>query len=295
MTDVVAPCARLARSSGAFALLALDQRETLRSLLIQAGRPSSDRDVSEFKVEVARHLSTAASGLLIDPIFGFDAVRTGRVVPDSCGIILAVDTFTQEPGGPVEDTRLDRELLSQRSVDAGARAFKYMVIWRAGRGMGAQHREVEDFVEGCRRLGVACVLEGLVHPGSVPAEAFDDTVLEAASTLGTYQPDVYKGQIPTLGQGSHAEVTRRSREIVASLPCPWVVLSGGVPPDVFPAAVEAACRAGASGFLAGRGIWGPSISAADTRADLETNALERLDRLTRIVDAVARPWQTPRQ
>jgi sulfofructosephosphate aldolase len=293
MTDPQhAPCAALARPNGVFALLALDQRETLRSILIKAGRPSSDADVSAFKVEVARWLTPAASGLLIDPVFGFDPVRAERVVPDSCGMILAVDEFSQEPGGLVEDTRLDRKLLGQQAVDNGARAFKYMVIWRHGQGMGAQRREVQDFVEGCRRLGVASVLEGLVHPSSLPADALDDAILEAAAELGRYQPDIYKGQIPTQGKGTPVEIDRLSRQVVASLPCPWVVLSGGVPTELFPGAVEIACRAGASGFLAGRGIWGPSITAPDLIVDLQTAAGDRLERLTAIADRYARPWPT---
>jgi sulfofructosephosphate aldolase len=286
-----APNDALARPSGTFALLALDQRETLRSLLVKAGRPSSDADVSAFKVEVARHLSPGASGILIDPQFGFDAVRTAGAVPSSCGIILAADIFDQVPGGLVESTRLDRELLGEASVERGARAFKYMVIWRHGRGLREQEQEVGDFVEGCRRLGVASVLEGLIHPSTVAEGALDDAILEAATELGRFEPDVYKGQIPSLGMGQPDDIERRSREIVATLPCPWVVLSGGVPTERFPGAVEIACRAGASGFLAGRGIWGPSLEAPDPGADLAGPAQDRLARLIEIADEHGRPWR----
>ena len=285
------PASALARPSGLFALLALDQRETLRTILGKAGRPAEDADVTGFKVAVARSLAPRASGLLIDPQFGFDAVIREDAVPASCGVILAADIFDQEPGGLVEDTRLDRGLLGPAAVARGARAFKYMVIWRHGQGMGAQHREVEDFVEGCHRLGVASVLVGLVHVVSVAPGALDEAILEAAVELGRYRPDVYKGQIPTLGTGAPDVIEHRSREIVGALPCPWVVLSGGVPTELFPGAVEIACRAGASGFLAGRGIWGPSVEAADLESDLGGPAAARLERLIQIAEAHGRPWQ----
>lgn len=284
------PTGALARPSGTFALLALDQRETLRTILARAGRPAADADVTAFKVAVAGRLAGLASGLLIDPRFGFEAVMTEAAIPDSCGVILAADVFDQAPGGLVEDTRLDRELLGPGAVARGARAFKYMVIWRNGRGMGAQDREVADFVEGCRRLGVASVLEGLVHVDSVAPGDLDDAILEAAVELGRYRPDVYKGQIPTLGTGAPEIIEERSREIVGALPCPWVVLSGGVPVDRFPDAVEIACRAGASGFLAGRGVWGPSIEADDLEADLTGPAAARLERLIAITEAHGRSW-----
>ena len=69
---------------------------------------------------------------------------------------------------------------------------------------------------------------------------------------------------------------------------PWVVLSAGVPVERFPAAVEAAGRGGASGFLAGRGVWGPAIRTADPAAALVTDGRARLEELLAIADALAR-------
>jgi len=87
-----------------------------------------------------------------------------------------------------------------------------------------------------------------------------------------------------------AEITRRAREIDAAVPCPWVVLSQGVAVEDFPPAVDAACRAGASGFLAGRAIWSDSITAdGDLRRRLDGTAVPRLQALSAVVDALARP------
>ena len=79
--------------------------------------------------------------------------------------------------------------------------------------------------------------------------------------------------------------------IDAALPIPWVVLSQGVEPDDFPGAVEAACRGGASGFLAGRALWTTTLGADDPQALLRTESVPRLQQLAAIVDAHGRPWR----
>ncbi len=74
------------------------------------------------------------------------------------------------------------------------------------------------------------------------------------------------------------------------IPVPWVVLSQGVARDDFPAAVRAACRAGASGMLAGRAIWSDLVGSAEPAAGLRARSVPRLRRLAAIVDEHARPW-----
>jgi sulfofructosephosphate aldolase len=91
--------------------------------------------------------------------------------------------------------------------------------------------------------------------------------------------------VPLRGQGEEDEIRRRCARISAGVGSPWVVLSSGVPQDVFPAAVELACAEGASGFLAGRAVWASCIGAADVERELAGPAAARLQRLRDIVDA----------
>jgi sulfofructosephosphate aldolase len=115
-------------------------------------------------------------------------------------------------------------------------------------------------------------------------------VLEAAREVGAFGPDVYKAEVPTLGAGEDAEIVEAARRLTGVLSCPWVVLSNGTPGSRFPDAAVAACRGGASGFLAGRAIWQASITAPDVDADLATSAAARLRELAARIDDVARPW-----
>ena len=85
----------LARDSGTFLMVAMDQRESLRTMLAEHGHDPTRRKHERFKLAVARELAPHASGFLIDREYGFEEIA--RLVPP-CGLILAVDSLVQEPG-----------------------------------------------------------------------------------------------------------------------------------------------------------------------------------------------------
>jgi sulfofructosephosphate aldolase len=131
------------------------------------------------------------------------------------------------------------------------------------------------------------VLEGVVRVDGDREAA----VVEAARELSSVGPSLYKVEVPLHGRGDPAELARRCTEIDAAVECPWVVLSSGVDPADFPHAVEVACRAGASGILAGRAVWSGAVAAADPASALREEAVPRLRRLGEIVDRHGRPWR----
>ena len=152
---------------------------------------------------------------------------------------------------------------------------------------------VAEFIASCERLGVLSVVEAIVRRPSTGDPDWDHraAVVAAARECGDLGPDLYKAEAPTLGAGSEAEIEDGCAQITQNLSCPWVVLSGGVAAERFLAVVASACRGGASGFLAGRGIWGPSIAADDPTVALTMDAQPRMLELSAVVDATARPWQ----
>jgi sulfofructosephosphate aldolase len=269
----------LARESGTFLMVAMDQRESLRMMLRERGRPDDDRHVERFKVSVALVLAPHASGFLID---GDHLDAVAPVVER--GLILAVDVLDQEPGGPVEDTSLDE---SPELTD-GVVAMKLLVIWRDDDRRPERVELARRFVELSQRHGVLSVLEPVVR---VAEERREEAIVEAAHELGAVGPSLYKCQVPLGGKGDATEITRWAREIDAALPVPWVVLSQGVDPADFPRAVEAACAGGASGLLAGRALWTNALDADHAHAPLGAESMPRLRQLAEIVDAHGRPWR----
>ena len=272
----------LARPSGTFLMVAMDQRESLRTLLREHGHDATDDRLRAFKLAVARELGPYASGLLIDDAYGVEVVENAvRLVPPTCGVLLAVDLLDQQPGAAVEDTRLDE----RAELPAGIAALKLLVIWRDDAGRAERVEMSRRFVALAERHGVLSVLEPVVRH-----EDREWAILEAARELGAVLPSLYKCQVPFGGRAEPAAITAHCRELDAALPCPWVVLSQGVEPADFPAAVEAACKGGASGMLAGRAVWTATLPAYDPTELLRARSVPRLQELAAIVDAHGRPW-----
>jgi len=71
-----------------------------------------------------------------------------------------------------------------------------------------------------------------------------------------------------------------------------VLLSAGVDFETFSRQTVIACRAGASGILAGRAIWKESseMTGRDRDAFLRDTVLPRLQQLNAICHEEARPW-----
>ena len=273
----------LARDSGTFVMVAMDQRESLRTMLAQHHNEVGRERIAAFKQGVARELSPHASGFLIDAEH-VAAVRPH--VPPSCGLIVAADVLEQPRGGIVEETGLDEHV---DLAAAAAVALKLLVIWRDDERRAERVSMSRRFVELAAECGVLSVLEGVVRvPDHVDRDA---AVVEAAAELAGVGPSLYKCEVPMRGRGDAVEIEQRSRGIDAVVRCPWVVLSQGVDPDDFPAAVEAACRGGASGMLAGRAVWTATLAGDDPTELLRTHSVPRLHELARIVDAHARPWR----
>lgn len=252
----------IVRENGTYAMVAMDQRESLRTMFRERGHDDSDDRMRMFKTAVARELAPHASGFLIEPQFVDDVRPFVRR-----GLILAVDLLEQERGGLVEDTSLDEV----ESLPAGVEALKLLVIWRDDDQRRERIEMCERFVALAQRHGVLSVLEPVVRE--------DRQIVEAARELGVTRPSLYKCQAPREG-----DVVARCREITSVLPVPWVVLSQGVPFDEFPQAVEAACRGGARGFLAGRALWSNTLAVDDPGELLRTQSIPRLEELIAIVD-----------
>jgi len=278
----------IARPSGGFAMVAMDQRESLRTMFIEAGAGRPDDDaMTSFKLSVAEALGPLASGFLIDRTFGLDRVRAGTL-PDGCGLIVAVDLLTQEPGRPVEDTDLDETAFDL----AGVQAIKLLLLWRRDARRAQRVELARRFIALAAERGVLSVLEPVVRP--TPGEADwdeDRAILEAARELSPLRPSLYKAQVPRRGRGTPDELRRASAALGAAITGPWVVLSQGVDRADFLGAVRAACQGGASGFLAGRALWSDVVGRTDLGRALAEVAVPRLERLVEVVDREATPWR----
>lgn len=285
---------RIARPSGALGMVAIDQRESLRLMLQQhQADPVDDRAVEVFKISVARNLAPYASAMLFDQRFGFPALAVARVAAPSCGIIVAADRLFQVPGQPVTDTEIDNDVDPVAARAAGVAALKLLLLWKGSAGQDRLLALAIRFMEACRANGMIGIVEAMVRdPEEDSSRRWnrEQAMVDAAACLAASRPDLYKGEVPFHGRASAKEIQSWAERVTETLACPWVVLSQGVAIEEFAPAVEAACRGGASGFLAGRAIWADTLGPDAARL-LATVSVPRLQRLGEIVDREARPWQ----
>src|SRR4051812_10337899 len=147
---------RIAGPGGVFAILAMDQRGTLRSMLAKAGQPTDDAAMSAFKVDVISALSPHASGVLTDVEYGVGPVQAAAALHEQCGLIIASER------SPQPRTEYDAEGRGPRFVtDNGGVALKFLVRWRPDAPDG-EIDVIRRVVEDCRAQGMPSVVEPLV-------------------------------------------------------------------------------------------------------------------------------------
>lgn len=282
--ELVAP---LKTPEGGFAMLALDQRESLRRMFpLVDGREVGDDTLRRFKDEAIRTLSPFASAILLDRPLAVTIDRPYGIAPD-CGLILAADVLEQPSGQGVIRTTLDPEVTPDFVRHVGAAALKLLVIWRADGREAEREALVRSFVELAEEAGVASLVEGIARPANGEQWASADErhtgILEAAKELTSFGGTIYKAEVPGYVPGDVSRVREHAERITDLIDVPWVVLSNGTAQADFADAVREACLGGAGGFLAGRAIWADTVAEADPVRALEERSTERLRGLATIV------------
>lgn len=289
----------IALPGGTFAMVALDQRNTLRRMFTSAGREVDDGQLREFKGDVIAGLSPSASGMLVDPDFGVPAGVTDGNLADGVGLAVAAEPSERGKFGDEPLTRRDTAQNAQWVRDMGGHAVKFLVQLRADRDPELGGRDVAaealdatgSVVADCRAQGVPSVVENLIYrlPGETELTPEDraDAIVMAAAALNDLKPDLLKLEYP----GS-AATCRRIAEVVT---VPWVVLSAGVGFDEFEEVLRISCDdGGASGFIAGRAFWKDAVALdrPQRREFLANTARRRLDSCVEVIDGRATPWSS---
>ena len=288
-TNTEALAAPLSLAHGGFAMLALDQRESLRDMFVRAGHAPvvGDDTLRRFKLEATEILTPHASGVLLDRPLAVTEERPAGIAP-GCGLILAADVLHHVPAGHIDFTSLDPLVTPAFVERVGAVAVKLLVIWRAGRGLAERADLVSAFIDIARQAGVASLVEGIVRPdGDGPwtsARQRDEAVIAAAAEFSSFGPTIYKAEVPGYSEGDLSRVHDESVRMSQVVGGPWVVLSNGVRQADFAEAVRIACAGGAHGFLAGRAIWSDVIGEQDQAPALRTRSARRLDQMVEIVE-----------
>jgi tagatose 1,6-diphosphate aldolase len=290
-----------ATSYGAFAVLALDHRNNLRTAL----RPEAPDTVTHaemvaFKREVITALAPASSSVLLDPEVGAAQCITGGAIPGKTGLVVALEA-TGYTGTPLAR---QSEILPGWSVAKaqriGANAVKLLVYYHPD---SPTARSIESLVEQtaleCNHHHLALILEPLSYAyqsegKKLSASERYPVVIETARRLTIPGVDILKAEFPLDMETNPDEqaMADSCRDLSSASAAPWILLSASVPYEVFLRQVTIACQSGASGVAAGRAIWQEAsrLQGEARGVFLRTTAFARLERLADLCNALARPW-----
>ena len=289
--------ADIALDNGVFAIIAMDQRNTLKRMFKAIDIDASEEDLRAAKADVARALTPAASAILLDPTYGVPAVTEAHALAPRCGLLVAAEPSIRNSYNGEPRTHRDPELNASWVAAQGGDAVKFLVQLRADRstpttGEPDLVREVLDvcreITTDCNSEGLPSVIENLVYEfpdERLSGRAREDAIISAASALDELDIDLLKLEYP----GS-PEACRR---LADALHRPWAVLSAGVPFEQFSDVLKIAFdEGGASGFIAGRSIWREALplNGMERQRFLDSVARPRLDDLVTVANERARPW-----
>ncbi len=282
--------------SGTFSILAFDQRGNYRALL---PAEADWAEAARIKAEIVAALGGKVSAVLLDPVYGLDAVLT---LPGDTGLVMPIEK-TGYAGTPTE-----RKVDFMPGWDVGmiarlgASAVKLLVYYHPDAGAVSEGIEatVTQVIAACREHDLPLFVEPLGYsidpavPTNSAAFAAERPriVRETARRLSELGVDVLKLEFPVNIAFEHdPNAWRRACEAVSeAVSVPWTLLSAGVDFADFAQQVEVACQSGASGFVGGRAIWKEAVTMTTEQraAFLPDEGARRLDRLREIVDRFGR-------
>ena len=297
----------MADSRGMMTMCAIDHRGALRRALDDKSPDAvCYRDMVDFKLDLCQAVAPFASAILLDPEYGAGQAIAAGVLPASKGLLVSMEKTGY---GGRSDARVT-ELLPgwdvRKAKKMGASAVKLLIYFRPDlKDVASRQLDlVARLADQCIEEDIAFLVEPISYPieeglasSKTFADAKPDLVIETARQVTALPIDVLKAEFPADIRSERNEGTllELCRELDRASRLPWVLLSAGVAFDSFEKQVQIACKAGASGFLAGRALWqeGARIHPRGERMRFfENTAARRLEKLAEIADSYGRPWHS---
>ncbi|MFC1918909.1 tagatose 1,6-diphosphate aldolase [Chloroflexota bacterium] len=296
---------QLADDNGFLTICAIDHRGALQRAMNEKDPDAGTyQDMVDFKLDLCRVVAPFVSAVLLDPVYGAAQAIAASILPGHIGLLVSLE----KTGYSGDKTARLTELLPDWSVDKvkrmGASAVKLLVYFRPDLKEVASRQLdlVADVADLCIKEDIPLLVEPVSYPVEelgVSSQKFADIkpelVIETARRITSLPIDVLKAEFPAdmKFEKDEKRLLQLCQELDRASRLPWVLLSAGADFETFSRQVEIACKAGASGFLAGRALWqeGVQISSREERLDFfRSTAAPRLKKLAEMVRRYGRPW-----
>ena len=235
---------RISNPNGTLTMVALDQNSSMIEMATKAlkgkgqDREPTYEEIVEAKLDLAKHLSAGASGVLIDAYYGaWSSVAAGAIGPNT-GLLIRVEMS----GSPKNKVGAPLGLIEpgwsvEKIKRLGADAVKLLAQYEPTEPHSAEHQFqlIEHVYNECVKHDILLLLETVAFPfgGEKKTDASflnrkATTVIESARELSRFC-DIYKTEFPgTMGHESDKQLRDNLAALNAASERPWVLLSAGV-------------------------------------------------------------------
>jgi tagatose 1,6-diphosphate aldolase len=296
---------QLADSKGMMTMCAIDHRGALKRALNEKNPDAvSYQDMVDFKLDLCQAVAPFASAILLDPEYGAGQAIAAGLLAGPKGLLVSMEKTGYSGDSTARITDLLPGWSVKKAKKMGASAVKLLIYFRpdlkdvASKQLDLMARLADQCVE----EDIAFLVEPVIYPiekagtsSKKFAEIKSDLVIETARQITALPVDVLKAEFPAdiKFEQDEGKLLGLCRELNRASRLPWVLLSAGVDFNSFRKQVKLACKAGASGFLAGRALWqeGAQIRSRDERMNFFQNtAAPRLKELAEIADSYGKSW-----
>jgi len=302
---------QLADSRGIMTMCAIDHRGALKRALNKKNPDAvSYQDMVDFKLDLCRAVAPFASAILLDPEYGAGQAIAAGLLPGTKGLLVSMEKTGYTGASAARITELLPGWSVKKVKRMGASAVKLLIYFRPDlKDVASKQLDlVAKLADQCLEEDIAFLVEPVSYPieekermnhnGTYSekfAEIKPDLVIETARQITALPIDVLKAEFPAdiHFEQDEGKLLGLCQELNRASRLPWVLLSAGVDFESFRNQVKIACKAGASGFLAGRALWqeGAQIRSRNERMNFFQNtAAPRLKELAEIADSYGKPW-----
>lgn len=273
-----------------FKVLALDQTGVFRDAFGQ-----DQAKVCSAKLALTRVVGAHSSSTLLDVTTSARQAINSGALPKGVGLIVRVEKGCSAGDYGFEETGWNVAKIKRM----GGSAVKLLVYIDVEdeKYTKAQIEFVKRTYDASCEHDIILMTEELSYPRNNAEEKGDKNspayqkrrvknIIESTRLLGSHT-DILKLEFPG---------DEHLKELNETALRPWVLLSAGVNFDVFERHVESTMKAGCSGIMAGRAIFkewlDPKSPQFQSAAFLETEAVQRLQKLNALVDQYATSWKS---
>lgn len=311
---------RLSADDGFIKALAIDQRGAMNRMFDALNIKTSHEEIERLKELVSEELTTYASSILLDPIYGLPAANARD---EEAGLLLAYEKTGYDNTIPGRLPDLIDDLSARRIVDAGADGVKLLIYYDVDEPDEINNQK-KTFIE---RVGSECVgedvpyyLEILTYDAEIEdskspefAKVKPHKVNEAIKEFSKpqYNVDVLKMETPvnmnfvegySEGKVVHTkeEAAQYFKEQSDNTHLPFIFLSAGVTMELFNQTLEFASEAGSefNGVLCGRATWSGVVEPFAKEGEeaarewLRTVGKKNITDLNEVIERTATPWHS---